>query len=101
MAAINCSSRLIVIYFFSLYQSIQFSLKISFLPLPHNYISVIVSKVMKNTIVAVIGGGAWGTALANLLGERAVKVRLGFHTSVAGQIIKQNRVQPFFLPGVR
>ena len=56
---------------------------------------------MKNTIVAVIGGGAWGTALANLLGEKGVKVRLWVYESDLCQIIKENRENTFFLPGVR
>ena len=69
--------------------------------MPHNYISVIVSKVMKNTIAAVIGGGAWGTALANLLGEKGVKVRLWVYESDLCKIIKENRENTFFLPGVK
>jgi glycerol-3-phosphate dehydrogenase (NAD(P)+) len=69
--------------------------------LPHNYISVIVSKVMKNTIVAVIGGGAWGTALANLLGEKGIKVNLWVYESDLCRIIEEKKENTFFLPGAK
>ena len=56
---------------------------------------------MKNTIVAVIGGGAWGTALANLLGEKGVKVNLWVYESDLCKIIKEKRENTFFLPEVK
>lgn len=56
---------------------------------------------MKNTIAAVIGGGAWGTALANLLGEKGVKVNLWIYESDLCQVIKEKRENQFFLPGVK
>ncbi|MBI3600755.1 MAG: NAD(P)-dependent glycerol-3-phosphate dehydrogenase [Nitrospinae bacterium] len=54
-----------------------------------------------NTTVTVIGGGAWGTALANLLGEKGVKVRLWVYESDLCQIIKERKENQFFLPGVK
>ncbi|MCU0539333.1 MAG: NAD(P)-dependent glycerol-3-phosphate dehydrogenase [Desulfobacterales bacterium] len=50
--------------------------------------------------VAVVGGGSWGTTLANLLAEKGLRVELWvFEPEVAEQIrtLRENRL---FLPGV-
>lgn len=56
---------------------------------------------MKDTKVAVIGGGAWGTALANLLGEKGLKVNLWVYEAELCRIIKEKKENTFFLPGKR
>jgi len=58
---------------------------------------------MKDTVerIAVVGGGSWGTALANLLGENGYGVDLWvFETEVKEQIAEQ-RENLTFLPGFR
>lgn len=56
---------------------------------------------MKDTKVAVIGGGAWGTVLANLLGEKGLKVNLWVYEAELCRIIKEKKENTFFLPGKR
>ena len=53
------------------------------------------------THIAVIGGGSWGTALANLLGENGYALDLWvYEEEVKSQII-ENRENKMFLPGIR
>jgi len=50
--------------------------------------------------IAVIGGGAWGTGLAIVLGRKAThRVRLWAHEKDVCQSITQKRVNERFLPG--
>jgi glycerol-3-phosphate dehydrogenase (NAD(P)+) len=50
--------------------------------------------------LAVIGAGAWGTTLANLLAEKGWQVRLWVHTpGLAGRIARE-RENACYLPGV-
>ncbi len=56
--------------------------------------------------IAVIGGGAWGTGLAIVLGRKGThtpthKVRLWAHEDDVCESITQNRVNEKFLPGRR
>jgi glycerol-3-phosphate dehydrogenase (NAD(P)+) len=50
--------------------------------------------------VAIIGGGAWGTALAVNLGQRGVPVRLWMHEDDLVRRMIVRRDNPVFLPGV-
>jgi glycerol-3-phosphate dehydrogenase (NAD(P)+) len=53
------------------------------------------------TNIAVIGGGSWGTALANLLGENGYALDLWvYEEEVKAQILK-DRENKMFLPGIR
>jgi glycerol-3-phosphate dehydrogenase (NAD(P)+) len=56
---------------------------------------------MINTHVTVIGGGSWGTTLANLLGEKGIKVNLWVYEPELCQIIRERRENTFFLQGVK
>ncbi len=51
--------------------------------------------------VAVIGAGAWGTALARHLAEKQMSVRLWAHEPEVVQVVEQRRENVVFLPGVR
>jgi glycerol-3-phosphate dehydrogenase (NAD(P)+) len=52
--------------------------------------------------VAVIGGGAWGTGLAIVLGRKGThQVRLWAHEADVCTSIKENRINEKFLPGRR
>jgi glycerol-3-phosphate dehydrogenase (NAD(P)+) len=53
------------------------------------------------TNVAVIGGGSWGTALANLLAEKGLDVDLWVRETDVRRQIREERVNGLFLPGVR
>ena len=48
----------------------------------------------------VIGGGGWGTALALVLNERGVQVRLVVHDAAYGAEMAATRRNPRYLPGV-
>ena len=50
--------------------------------------------------VAIIGGGAWGTALAVNLGRRGVPVRLWMHEDELVRRMLARRDNPVYLPGV-
>ena len=50
--------------------------------------------------VAIIGGGAWGTALAVNLGRRGVPVRLYMHEDDLVRRMLLRRDNPVYLPGV-
>jgi glycerol-3-phosphate dehydrogenase (NAD(P)+) len=50
--------------------------------------------------VAIIGGGAWGTALAVNLGRRGVPVRLWMHEDDLVRRMLARRDNPVYLPGV-
>ena len=50
--------------------------------------------------IAIIGGGAWGTALAVNLGRRGVPVRLWMHEDDLVRRMLARRDNPVFLPGV-
>jgi glycerol-3-phosphate dehydrogenase (NAD(P)+) len=51
--------------------------------------------------LAVIGAGSWGTALAQLLGEKGHTVRLWVYEPDVYQELGRDRVNSIFLPGVR
>jgi glycerol-3-phosphate dehydrogenase (NAD(P)+) len=51
--------------------------------------------------VGVIGGGSWGTALANLLGCKGVRVDLWIREEEVYSQVLQQRENKIFLPGVR
>jgi glycerol-3-phosphate dehydrogenase (NAD(P)+) len=50
--------------------------------------------------IAVIGAGAWGTALATLLARAGFEVELGCRTKEQADAIAQTRVNDRYLPGV-
>jgi len=50
--------------------------------------------------VAIVGGGAWGTALGVSLGQRGLPVRLWMHEEDLVRRILARRDNPVFLPGV-
>ena len=50
--------------------------------------------------VAIVGGGAWGTALAVNLGLRRVPVRLWMHENDLVRRMVARRDNPVFLPGI-
>ena len=51
--------------------------------------------------IGVVGAGAWGTALANLLAEKGFQVDLwAFETEVCADIV-ESRENKLFLPGIR
>jgi glycerol-3-phosphate dehydrogenase (NAD(P)+) len=56
---------------------------------------------MKDRPIAVLGGGAWGTALAVTLGDRGLAVRLWMRESDLVDRMRERRDNPVFLPGVR
>jgi glycerol-3-phosphate dehydrogenase (NAD(P)+) len=51
--------------------------------------------------IAVIGGGGWGTAIANLLAEKALEVRLWVREEEVLKTIRDTRENREFLPGIR
>jgi glycerol-3-phosphate dehydrogenase (NAD(P)+) len=51
-------------------------------------------------VVAVIGAGGWGTALAQLLAEKGVQVRLWVFEPELHEALCRNRINFAFLPGV-
>ncbi len=54
----------------------------------------------KGLRLAVIGAGAWGTTLANLLAEKGARVNFWVHEPAQTQSIARERVNALFLPGV-
>lgn len=50
--------------------------------------------------IGVIGGGAWGTALAHVLADRGLSVRLWAHEAETVAEIRSRRTNSIFLPGV-
>ncbi|HET6577970.1 MAG TPA: NAD(P)H-dependent glycerol-3-phosphate dehydrogenase [Gemmatimonadales bacterium] len=50
--------------------------------------------------VAVLGGGSWGTTLANLLAEKGETVRLWAYEPEVVEAINRGHENPVFLPGV-
>ncbi len=51
--------------------------------------------------IAVLGGGSWGTTLANLLGRNGHEVSLWVMEEELVEEIKQRRENTWFLPGIR
>lgn len=51
--------------------------------------------------VAVVGAGSWGTAIANLLGEKGFDVRLWVREPEVFQEIKETSENRTFLPGIK
>ncbi len=49
----------------------------------------------------VIGGGSWGTTLANLLAEKGLTVRLWVRNNSLCELIRTRRENPLYLKGVR
>ncbi len=56
---------------------------------------------LDNKLIAVIGAGGWGTALAQLLAEKGRDVRLWVREADVLAALQQDRVNHTFLPGVR
>ncbi|HWB42875.1 MAG TPA: NAD(P)H-dependent glycerol-3-phosphate dehydrogenase [Gemmatimonadales bacterium] len=52
------------------------------------------------TRVAVLGGGSWGTTLANLLACKDEEVRLWAYESEVVEAVNRDHQNPLFLPGV-
>jgi glycerol-3-phosphate dehydrogenase (NAD(P)+) len=50
--------------------------------------------------IAIVGGGAWGTALAVSLGERGVPVRLWMREDELVTRMRLRRDNPMYLPGI-
>src|SRR5262245_61620456 len=51
--------------------------------------------------LAVIGAGAWGTTLANLLAQKGYRVNLWVHRPELVTRIARERVNALYLPGVQ
>jgi glycerol-3-phosphate dehydrogenase (NAD(P)+) len=58
------------------------------------------TSTITNTRLAVVGGGSWGTALANLLGSKGFKVPFWIFEKEVRQDIQESRENKTFLPGV-
>ncbi|HEY3013241.1 MAG TPA: NAD(P)H-dependent glycerol-3-phosphate dehydrogenase [Gemmatimonadales bacterium] len=52
------------------------------------------------TLVAVLGGGSWGTTLANLLAVKGDTVRIWAYEPEVVKAINQRHENPIFLPGI-
>ncbi len=59
------------------------------------------SSSQKKDLVAVIGAGSWGTALAHHLGRQGAEVRLWVYEPELLTILSQQRENSMFLPGVK
>ena len=59
------------------------------------------SKEGLSEAVAVIGGGSWGTALANLLAEKSFPVSLWVFEEDLCEEMQQTRENTLYLPGVQ
>jgi glycerol-3-phosphate dehydrogenase (NAD(P)+) len=51
--------------------------------------------------IGVVGGGSWGTALANLLAQKGYAIDLWVYESELIERINQNRENSLYLPGAR
>lgn len=51
--------------------------------------------------VGVIGGGSWGTALANLIAGNGHEVRFWIRDPVLARTVERERRNPIYLPGIR
>ncbi|MDF1553322.1 MAG: NAD(P)-dependent glycerol-3-phosphate dehydrogenase [Deferrisomatales bacterium] len=56
---------------------------------------------MKITRIAVVGAGAWGTALADHLGRNGHPVRLWVYEAHLAETMAESRENPTYLPGCR
>ena len=56
---------------------------------------------MTDSAVAIVGAGAWGTALAVHLGSRGESVRLWMRDAELARRATTHRDNPVYLPGVR
>ena len=54
--------------------------------------------IVKNSPIAVLGAGAWGTALSLLLMRNGNKVRLWSHDPAQIVVMREQRANPEFLP---
>ena len=50
--------------------------------------------------IAVIGGGAWGTALAHVLSLQGLDVTIWAHETETVREIREHRTNSVFLPGI-
>ncbi len=50
--------------------------------------------------ISVIGGGSWGTALANHIGRKGYRVRLWFRDPEKAKVVAKKRENPFYHPGI-
>jgi glycerol-3-phosphate dehydrogenase (NAD(P)+) len=55
---------------------------------------------MSSKPIAIVGGGAWGTALAVNLGRRGVPVRLWMHEDDLVRRMIERKDNPVYLPGI-
>ena len=51
-----------------------------------------------NSVVAVLGGGSWGTVLGSMLAQNAKEVRLWTRDDTLARDINSNRVNSRYLP---
>ena len=51
--------------------------------------------------IAILGAGSWGTALALLLAEKGLKVRLWVHGRETYQSLIEHRENIYYLPGIK
>jgi glycerol-3-phosphate dehydrogenase (NAD(P)+) len=56
---------------------------------------------MQSSQIGIIGGGSWGTTLAHLLAEKGFKVSLWVYEAELCRIMREKKVNTFYLPGVR
>jgi len=56
---------------------------------------------MKAFEIGVVGGGSWGTALADLLAKKGFRIDLWVYESEVAEQINSGRENQYFLPGVR
>lgn len=54
-----------------------------------------------STKIGVVGGGSWGTALANLLASKGFRVNLWVYEKDVRDQIEKERENKIFLPGIR
>ncbi len=57
--------------------------------------------VLNSTKIGVIGGGSWGTALANLLADKGFSVDLWVYEKEVCEQIEKERENKIFLPGIK